>query len=206
MAAVSVSLTLATKNAFGACAANLNPAGQTALIYTANPPLGDALAEYLRQTIPARCIPFSPEGMQSPYSNDLTGASGLCLVLLQPLEGQPLFKPAVLRQPNIRQIIILQASWLGRKVLPEWQLPLGRQPVTLARLHTTVTRESGWPCRETVVGSLAGLGWGYLTGRMLALNRPDLADRCGARMRRELFPSAARSDLVYISLLAFAAI
>lgn len=133
----------------------------------------------------------SLEIIQSKYNVD----KFFSLLIVQPQDEDLAKVESSLHHPHLCQVIHLQPTWIGRRLLPEWR-PTHKNIVTKTIKH----RLGDWHCEDRSIGNLQSILWGFLSGRMVALNRPDLVDRCAARMRRHLFPAPRPTALAYLRL------
>lgn len=197
------SLSLASRNALDACAAWTSHAGIKALIAASNLALGESLQGRLLLTseIQSLILPVGSDNKKTGSEIDL--GSEFTLVWIQPLNTNLSFISRILRHPKLRQVLVLQSSWLGRQVLPEWYALQGQRPARISQVRQilqVLNADQSWSFTEITIGNLSSLSWGLVSGRLTALNRPDLADRCKAHMRRHLFPMKALRGLYYLAL------
>lgn len=176
-------------NAFHACSAFVACESGTGLIIASSHRLGETLCETLNLTPSFRCSLFiNVENKPANFAETET-TNGFSLVIIQPSNSIQNIVEPLLNNSKLRQLIVLQASRLGRIMLPEWNVPPGQIYVPISRIRDYLFPVSRWSIKETRIGNLSSLLWGFLNGRMLAFNRQDLADRCNARMRYHLFPT-----------------
>lgn len=122
------------------------------------------------------------------------GAQG-SLILIETSKDYFIYLRDLLQISELNQVIALQPSCMGRKLLPEWELSKQSEPLSMSDIQKHLQE---WHCEKRSIGNLRSLLWGFLSGKMLTLNRLDLMDRCLARMRRDLFPSSQFTILPYI--------
>lgn len=192
---------LATLAALDACVAWASTAGGQVLVVASSPHLCVPLLSRLEVTQGLQCLLLSDGSSSPPVGFDVDLGDGFVLAWLQPVRTDLNFLGSVLRHPRLQHVIVLQASLLGRRLLAEWST----QPTHCLMQKSTIQQILGtayyWSSDEFTVGNLCSLLWGFLGARSLALGRPDLADRCNARMRRHLFPAVKQGGPVYISLM-----
>jgi hypothetical protein len=200
---MSAPLNVASRNALDACAAWISYAGIKALIAAYNPALGESLQERLQFTseIQSSILPVRSDSQKTKSEVNLR--SEFTLVCIQPLTTNLSFISHILRHPKLRQVLVLQSSWLGCQVLPEWNTLQGRRPARISQVRQilqALNEDQGWSFTEITIGNLSSLFWGFVSGRLTTLKRPELADRCEARTRRHLFPTKALRSLYYLAL------
>jgi len=197
---VTPTLTLATKNAFATCAALVFQSRPDIRILSSTPSLGEALTQYLKIAPGPDCSLNSTNGSKAPAPTGPFPKLESSLVLLQPVMDTIFHDSSFLSNPKAMQVIILQSSWLGRKLLPEWRMLPGQQMSSITKLRQILPHQTTRPYKEITIGNVSSLFWGFFSGRLLASGRPDLADKCNASMRKYLIPSTKPYRLTYISI------
>ena len=125
------------------------------------------------------------------------GAQG-SLVLIETSKDYFIYLRDLLQIPELNQVIVLQLSCMGRMLLPEWEMSKQSKLLSMSAIQEHL---EDWRFEKRSIGNLRSLLWGFLSGKMLTLNRLDLMDRCLARMRRHLFPSNQFTPFPYIRIL-----
>ena len=198
---MTFSLNLATRIALDTCAAWASALDGKVLIATTGLPLGKSLLERLQITPGIQCILLSDGDISPPVAFEIDSGSSLTLVLFQPLKAELDFSFSLLRNRKLNQLILLQSSWLGRKILPEWNTPSEHSSEVNSKLSQFIQTDRNWSFREIAVGNLKSLLWGFVSGRLLSLNRADLADHSNARVRRHLVPREAGLGPSYLTII-----
>lgn len=125
------------------------------------------------------------------------GAQG-SLILIETSKDYFIYLRDLLQIPELNQVIVLQLSCMGRMLLPEWEMSKQSKLLSMSAIQEHL---EDWRFEKRSIGNLRSLLWGFLSGKMLTLNRLDLMDRCLARMRRHLFPSNQFTPFPYIRIL-----
>lgn len=190
-------LTLATRNALHTCAAIIAKQHGLVVVVSSKEGMAQALRECLRTTPGVDFLIF-PTGIHAvAESRQVDLEQDFGLTWIDPVQSQWNDVSRLLDHPRLRWLTILESSRLGRRMLAEWR-PSGGSP--LPRLTTTQIFNA-FPFtsyQEFVIGNWRSIIWGIAAGRMKQMQRPDLADRCLARMRCYLTPSDKRWFLPYL--------
>ncbi len=186
---------LATLNAFNFAAAWASANSNIVYFISSAPGLLEHFLNRIQITPGMKYIDLSGCTTNSDvYSLLEPGAQG-SLVLIETSKDCFIYLRDLLQIPEINQVIALQPSCMGRKLLPEWEMAKQSEPLSMSDIQKHL---QGWHCEKRSIGNLCSLLWGFFSGKMLTINRPDLMDRCFARMRRNLFPSNQFTILPYI--------
>jgi hypothetical protein len=191
---------IATQKIFDTCACSATRLGGTVLIAASNPGLGLPLLERLQLTPGIQGILLAQGADVTHIASEMDYSPGFSLAWIQPVKPDLDYISSLLHHPALRQIIVLEASWLGRRILPLWNTLPKRSLATTSQVHWLLQSELGWFQKKVRIGNLSSLWWGFLGGRIQGLGRPDLEDRCFAHMRCHLSLSAVQEYPVYLTL------
>ncbi len=192
---------LATRHALDVCAAWASTLPGSVLIAASDCCLGKPLLQRLEWTPGVQCFLLAGRYGEPPEALFMDRGSPFTLAWVQPLRSHLGFAGDLIRHPACRQLIVLQAGFLGRRLLPEWGTHPKHNLVPLGTIPPILAANGSWFSRRVTIGNHRSLWWGFVAGRLLAWKRPDLADQASARMRHHLAPSPTGKRVGYISLL-----
>ena len=194
-------ISLATQNALDISASFVSAKDEKVLIVAPTHHLAVGLLDRLQLTTGIPSILVTPEESSPSAVFNIDEDPGFSLVWIQPVDKNQDIVFNYLDHPKLDQVIVLQASWLGRKLLPEWKAHTGHYPALNSTTWKRFRADQNWSYREIGFGNLSSLVWGFLAGRLIAMGWPDLADHCNARMRRDLFPKRTGLAPTYLRII-----
>jgi hypothetical protein len=136
---------LSTKNALDVTTAWLEANPAAVILLTAKPAFHASLLQRLSIT-PNLSLLTAMETSEKPFS----------LLMAQPAEKDLALLEHLLNNPHLCQVIHLQPTWIGRRLLPEWK------PTRQNTVIKTINRRLGdWIFEDRSIGNLQSLLWGF---------------------------------------------
>jgi hypothetical protein len=192
-------LNLATQNALDTCAIWASSLSEKVLIVSSSVYLRESFRRRLSLTPGIQTCSLDKGAASQTIENETNSFPDFSLVWFQPNLLNLDIVNRYLGHPKLCQLVILQARWFGSRLLPELNSPVPSLAGT-SQLLKNFRKNNRWTVEKVTIGNLRSALWGFLSGRLLTLNRLDLMDLCLSHCRHHLYPTTVNRGVAYISL------